>query len=832
MAFLPQNILHYRIIRELGKGGMGEVYLAEDTRLDRKAALKILPAEFAADANRMARFVQEAKSASALNHPGIITIYEIGDVDGLQFIASEFIEGETLRGHMLRGRMSLRETLEVAVQIAGALAAAHGAGIVHRDIKPENVMLRPDGYIKVLDFGLAKPSEQETPTTNTQAPTLARAKTEPGMLLGTLSYMSPEQARGKPVDARTDIFSFGILLYEMVTGRAPFEGETTSDIIASILKTDPPPLVFHSPDAPAELERIVTKAIAKRPEERYQTTQDLLIDLKRLKQQREISGELERSRSGDTLRSSSFALNSGLTASQNAARETQPARTTSSAEYIASEIKHHKRGVAVAALIFGAIAVVVAAVLFFNTGGNRIDSLAVLPFLNAGNDKGADYLSDGISESIIYDLSRLSALKVIPRSSVFRYKGQQTDPQTVARELGVRAVFTGTIRVQGDSILVSAELIDAKENRLLWGQQYNHKISDTLSVQQEISRNISEKLRLNLSGAEESLLARRQTESGEAYQEYLKGQFWLNKRNEEGFRRAIEFFNHAVENDPSYALAYAGLADCYALLGTYALLEPKEGFPKAKAAAMKALSLDQQLAEAHTSLANILTSYDWDFANAENEFKKAIALNPNYATAHQWYAEHLQVIGRSNEAMAEIKRAQELDPLSLIISAVAGRIYYCDRKYDQAIDQLNKTLQIDRHFGPASAFLSQAYLKKGLNEQAILTAEELVKSAPGVSVYLTMLGNAYAISGKKNEAQNMLSRLKELSSGHYVQPSYIAMLYAGLGDRDQAFEWLEKAFTIRDDRLVFVMTDPLMDSISGDSRFQDLARRIGLPEHR
>ena len=811
---------------------MGEVYLAEDTRLDRKAALKILPAEFASDASRMARFVQEAKSASALNHPGIITIYEIGEAEGLQFIASEYIEGETLRQHMLRGRMPIRETLDVAVQIAGALSAAHGAGIIHRDIKPENMMLRPDGYVKVLDFGLAKPTQQDTPATSTQAPTIAKAKTEPGMLLGTLAYMSPEQARGKAVDARTDIFSFGILLYEMVTGHAPFEGETTSDIIASILRTDPPPLVFHSPEAPAELERIVTKAIAKRPEERYQTAQDLLIDLRRLRQQREIDGEIERTRSGDSFARSSFSVNSGQTISPETTRDTPSVRNASSAEYIATEIKQHKRGLALLMLAIVVIPATIAAVILITSGGNRIDSLAVLPFLNAGDDRGAEYLSDGISESLIYDLSQLSTLKVIPRSSVFRYKGQQTDPQTVARELGVRAVFTGTIRVQGDNLLVSAELIDTKENRLLWGQKYNHKIADTLFLQQEISKNISEKLGLKLSGAEEKLLARRHTESSQAYQEYLKGQFWLNKRNEEGFRKAIEFFNQAVQNDPAYALAYAGLADCYALLGTYALLEPGDGFPKARAAAMKALALDQQLAEAHTSLANILTSYDWDFANAEKEFKQAIALNPKYATAHQWYAEHLQVMGRHDEAISEIKRAQELDPLSLIIGAVTGRIYYCSRRYDQAIDQLNKTLQMDQRFGPASAFLSQAYAKKGMNEQAMLTAQEPAKSAPGVSVYVTILANVYAMCGKKAEAETVLAQLNELSKRQYVQPSYIAMVHAGLGDKDQAFEWLEKAYASRDDRLVFVMTDPLMDSVASDPRFQNLARRIGLPEQR
>jgi serine/threonine protein kinase len=823
---VSENILHYRIISKLGAGGMGEVYLAEDTRLDRKVALKILPAEFASDSGRMLRFVQEAKTASALNHPNIITIYEIGEANGVQFIASELIKGETLRQRMLSGPMSIRKTLEIATQIAGALSAAHEAGIIHRDIKPENIMLRPDGYVKVLDFGLAKPVEPETPSTDTQAPTIARVNTEPGLLLGTLAYMSPEQARGKGVDARTDIFSFGVLLYEMITRRAPFEGETTSDIIASILKSDPPPLLFHSPESPSELERIVTKALAKNREERYQTARDLLIDLKRLKQQLEIDGQLERSRSGDSISRPPLATDSGHTASPSTINSMQAARTLSSAEYIATEVKRHKRGFALALLL---AVISIAGAVYLTSGGNEIDSLAVLPFTNESGDPGAEYLSDGISESIIYNLSQLASLKVVPRSSVFRYKGRQTDPQTVAREMGVRAVFTGTIRLQGNNLLVSAELIDSEENRLLWGQQYNRKVSDTLSVQQEISKSISEKLRLNLSGEEESRLAKRHTESGEAYEEYLKGQFWLNKRSEEGFQKAIEYFNRATEKDPGYALAYTGLADCYALLGTYALLEPGEGFPKAKAATTKALTLDPQLAEAHTSLANILTSYDWDFARAEEEFKRAIELNPNYPTARQWYAEYLQAMGRFDEAIAEIRRAQQLDPLSLIISAVAGRIYYCARRYDEAIGELEKTIQIERRFGPAYAFLCEAYLKKGMYEKAILAAQEPVKFAPGTSVYLTILGNAYATSGKRDEAEKVLAEITELSKRQYVQPSYISLLYSGLGDKDRAIEWLEKAYVNRDDRLIFVITDPMIDNIRSDSRFQEIVRRIGLP---
>lgn len=828
MTLAFENILHYRIISKLGAGGMGEVYLAEDTRLDRKVALKILHNDFASDPGRMQRFVQEAKSASALNHPNIITIYEIGEAEGMQFIASEFIRGETLRQHMQRGPQSIREILDTAIQIAGALAAAHEAGIVHRDIKPENVMLRPDGYVKVLDFGLAKFVEQDSaPTTDTQAPTIARVTTEPGLLLGTLAYMSPEQARGKPVDARTDIFSFGILLYEMVTRRAPFEGETTSDIIAAILKTDPPPLFLHSPEAPDELERIVAKAIAKNQDERYQTAKDLLIDLKRLKQQIEIEGELIRTRSGDSIRRPAVSTNSGQTPFPVATGNVEPARDFSTAEHKGTGIKRSRLTVVLGLV---AVALLAAGIFYLTTRGNEIDSIAVLPFVNAGGNPDADYLADGISESIIYNLSRLTNLKVIPRSSVFRYKGTQTDPRTIARELGVRAVFTGTIRMQGDNVLVSAELIDTDDNRLLWGQQFNSKLDGALSVQQEISKSISEKLRLNLTGEEERLLAKHYTQNADAYQEYLKGLFWLNKRSPEGFQKAVEFFNQAIEKDPGYALAYAGLADCFALLGTYALLEPKEGFPRAKAAAMRALAIDQQLAEAHTSLANILTSYEWDFATAEREFKRAIELNPNYATAHQWYAEYLQAMGRFDEAIAEIRRAQELDPLSLIISAVAGRIYYCARRYDEAVRELENTLRMEQRFGPAYAFISEAYSKKGMYDEAIAAAQEPVKFAPGTSVYLTILGNAYATAGKRAEAEKILAEVKELSNRQYVQPSYLSLLYAGLGDKDQAFQWLEKAYHDRDDRLIFVLTDPQMDHLRPDARFQDLLRRVGLPQ--
>ncbi|HET9532517.1 MAG TPA: protein kinase, partial [Blastocatellia bacterium] len=720
---------------------MGEVFLSEDTRLNRKVALKLLPEAFTGDAERLRRFTQEARAASALNHPNIITIYDIGQADSLHFIASEFIEGKTLREHRQQTRMELGQVLDVAVQIASALAAAHDAGIIHRDIKPDNVMLRPDGYVKVLDFGLAKLVEQQPSSTDTQAPTIAKLDTQPGMLLGTFGYMSPEQARGKDVDARTDVFSFGVLLYEMITGRTPFEGETTSDLIAAILMGEPQPISHYLPGAPAELQRIVSKALRKDKEDRYQSIRDMLVDLRGLKQQLDFESKLEQSLASDPGRRLSFET----------ASSTAPTASTASASEPGLRGLSRNSKVLIAAL--AVLIVAVAAILYFTRGDTTIDSLAVLPLANESGDPNAEYLSDGLTESIIYNLSQLQNLRVIPRSSVFRYKGRQMDAQQVERELGVRAVLTGRVAQQGADIVVSVELVDTIDNRVIWGQRFARKALDALSIQEEISNDIYENLRPNLVGEGERVTFKRQTGSGAAYQAYLKGQYWLNKRSEEGFEKAKGFFNSALEEDPNYALSYTGLADCYALQSTYGLLAPNEGFPKAKAAALKALSIDPRLAEAHTSLANMLTSYDLDFTAAEQEFKRALDLNPNYATAHQWYAEYLSAMGRHDEAIARIKRAQELDPLSLIINSVHGRILYSARFYDEAISQLLKSIQMDQRFGPAYVFLCAAYQKKGLHDQAVSAAQEPVKLLPSASVYLTILGHAYAVSGKTGEAQ-------------------------------------------------------------------------------
>ncbi|MDQ3751029.1 MAG: protein kinase, partial [Acidobacteriota bacterium] len=530
---LKINLSHYRIISKLGEGGMGEVYLAEDTRLERKVALKILPEDFASDTERMRRFVQEAKSASALNHPNIITIYEIGETDNPHFIATEYIEGETLHNRLKSEPLNLKSVLDIAIQVASALEAAHRAGIVHRDIKPENVMVRPDGLVKILDFGIAKLTEKKNESIDAEAATAVQAGTMPGMIIGTANYMSPEQARGKTVDARTDIFSFGIVLYEMLSGKLPFEGESAMDTIGAILHKEPVSLSQISPDLPRELQRIIEKCLRKDRDERYQTAKDLLIDLKDIRQDFEFQNKLERTASPQREDAKTEILN--VTTSDKP-------QTTSSAEYVATEIKQHKRGFAIGFIVLFLASIGLGYWFFANRSVNtsQIESIAVLPFENQNLE--TEYLSDGLTESVINNLSKLPHLRVITRNSVFRYKGKETDPIIVGRELDVRSVLTGRIIQRGDNLIISAELTDLRDNKQIWGQQYNRKVMDAFALQQEISRDISETLRSKLTGEEQQRLAKRETISPDAYQLYLKGRYHWNKREPEEHKKAIQYF--------------------------------------------------------------------------------------------------------------------------------------------------------------------------------------------------------------------------------------------------------------------------------------------------
>ena len=832
----------YEVRSLLGTGGMGEVYLAYDTSLRRQVAIKLLPVDFTQNKTRLSRFEREAYAASSLNHPNILTIHEIGEHDGHHFIATEYVDGQSLRQHISRGSLQLREVLEVAQQIASALAAAHQAGIVHRDIKPENVMLRSDGLVKVLDFGLAKLVDEATvPTTqpemDTEAPTRTRVmvNTEPGMVMGTANYMSPEQARGLEVDPRSDTWSLGVVLYEMVAGRLPFEGATTTDVLSMILHHQPLSLLVHSSDVPAELERIVEKALTKEKDERYQTVKDLGLDLKRLKQHLELEAELERSitpeegarRAGQTAMDRSALSTSGATAAAPTA-EGSAAHTISSAEYIVSEIKQHKRG---ALLVLTAVVVAVAVVLAYfaysRARSQAISSVAVLPFSNTGGDPNMEYLSDGISESLINALSQLPELKVIARSSAFQYKGKEVDLQEVAKALGVQAIVTGRIVQRGDSLQISAEMVDARDKTQLWGEQYSRKSTDLQSVQQEITRAISAKLRLRLTGAEEQQLSKRATTNPQAYQLYLNGVFHRRKGGFENGRKAIDYFNQAVATDPQFALAFTGVADAYRYLAVNSVLDPKEAYPKARAAAQKALELDESLAETHVAL-GMIKHDEWDWAGAEREFRRAIELNTNLAEAHFRYAQYLAKMERQTDGLAEIKRAQELDPLRIPLRGQEAANLYFARRYDEALQQLQNLLKMDPDQSVSRAYLGYTYAAKGMYPQAIEEYQKVISLEGETTSTLCYLGNALAMSGKRSEAQAILAKLK--SGKEYVSPAELAVLYVGLGDSEGALASLEKAYADHDLQIGLLKVDPNLDSLRSDPRFHALMRKVGLPQ--
>jgi serine/threonine-protein kinase len=819
-AMTGELIGRYKILRRLGAGGMGEVYLAEDATLGRPVALKVLLPEIAHDQNRIRRFIQEAKSASALNHPNILTVYEVGDFESSRFIVTEFIKGKTLRERLGDEPLALRDALDIALQVAAALNAAHEANIIHRDIKPENIMLRDDGLVKVLDFGLAKLTEQRNEVVEAEAETRALVRTAPGVIMGTAAYMSPEQARGKATDARTDIFSFGVVLYEMLAGQQPFAGETMSDTIAAILKTEPAPLSLVSEDVPKELERIVGRTLRKNPDERYQHIKDLLIDLRDLKQELDFTAKLERS-----------AAPSKATADK-ATTIIQSARTTPNTKYLAGEIKNHQLAAITALLVLSISGVA----LYYFTRGNvsniqtsnaPIDSIAVLPFANAAQDPNAEYLSDGIAESLTNRLSQLSNLKVMSSSSVSRYKGKEQDAQKVGNELNVRAVLTGSVKQIGDQLVINVSLDDAKDNHHIWGEQYVRKFADVLAVQSEIAQEVSTNLRLRLTGTDKQQLAKRYTDNVEAYQLYLKGQYEWKKHTQEDLQKGIEYYNQAKELDPNYALAYFGLSASYGALGNNYLL-PNEAFPKSKAYAAKALAIDDTLAEAHAAMGAVRLYYDWDWAEAEREFKRAQSLDPKNADAHHLYADSLEIMGRFDEAKAERKRALELDPLSPIFNMADGATLYFARQNDEAIAQYEKTINLEPRFVDTYFYLGQAYEQKKMYAQAIATYQKGITQSERNSWLIAALGHAYALTGERDKAQQSLAELREMSQRQYISPYLFAIVYAGLGDKEQAFAWLDKAYQDRSFFLIWLKVEPLFDPLRDDPRFQDLLRRVGL----
>jgi len=794
-----QTVSHYRIVEKVGEGGMGVVYRAHDDRLNRDVALKFLPADLDKDENARLLLIREARTASALNHPNICTIYDVGDADGKSYIVMEFVQGRSLAEQISEGGLPAETVIRYGEQIADAMAHAHEHGVIHRDLKTPNVIIMPGGRVKVLDFGLAKHMTPSEITLKTQS---ISTLTSEGAIVGTMHYMAPELFRGEPADARSDIWALGVVLYEMANGKRPFRGRTSYELSSMILHDTAPAL---RENVPAGLRAVIEHCLAKEPAQRYQHAS-------------EVRAALEALRTNSAVIPASAIQPSAIQASTETQRPGHRSTLLISLAGLAL--------LATAALVWKLLEVKWHGTA--GVGAASIQSLAVLPLENLTGDPKQDYFADGMCDALITELSQIKKLRVISRTSVMQYKDKHESPAQIAQELGVDALVEGSVLRSNDRVRISAELVQPQTGQNLWAHSYERTVTDILALQSDVARDIVAQIQIQLTQPERERLAKTRTVVPAAYDAYLQGNYYASKRTGEAVTQAIADYRQSIQLDPTYAPSYAGLAGALTLAADYKDVPPSQVLPEAEAAAVKALQLDDTLASAHAALGQI-RAYSLEWPGVLDEFQRAIQLNPGDANGHHWYALALADAGKDEEAISEMKLAQELDPRSLIINANLSWVLYLAGKDDDAIAQAQRTIAMDPTFAVAHGYLGQAYLAKGEYEKALRELQQALALSGNETSFKAELGNAYAVAGKKTEALAILHELLQMSARRYVSPYSIALVYVGLGDRDQAFQWLDKAYDEHSVRLINIAVHPRLTGLRSDPRFAALVKRIGLP---